>query len=244
MSVPVAPQPVGAVPRAVLSIFDFDGTLFRSPSPSEALKAKYGPDITMPVFAGGMGWFQNVETLAAPYVPEKIALNDDTWFIPATVEAYLAAKKDGHITAILTGREEYFRNRITQLTTDAGMVFDHIFLKPDAKGGTVAFKLNVFAEMIAKYQPSQIVYYEDREEQGQKIQEAFDLLKSGKRPHPRNDPLPASLIPFAQNFKMIMIPDKDRPFAPEVEAEVVARILKSVENFNRRRSINTRKWPR
>lgn len=213
----------------VLSVFDFDGTLFRSPSPSQAAIAKYGPDIHQPVFAGGLGWFQHKATLSVPFVPEKIDRKDEKWFIQPTVEAYLAAKREGHVTAILTGREEHFRSRITQLVNDAGMTFDHIFLKQELRGGTVAFKVDVFAKLIAQYQPSKIAYYEDREDQGAKIQEAYNLLREGKRPHQRVEPLAADLLPFAQNFAMIMVTDDDVPFAPEVEEEVLGILIRDAQ---------------
>ena len=186
--------PIDFVPNGpVLSIFDFDGTLFKSPAPSEALHAKYSK-LTQPTFAGGLGWFQSDRTLAPPIVPLTVqpistsaaiqqlqspsaaapaaALAPDAfdrWFIAPTVQRYVEAKARGDVTAILTGRETSFTKRIGSLLEGSGFAFDHLFLKRHPRGGTVAFKVEVFLELLIKYRPSLVVYYEDRAEQGEKL---------------------------------------------------------------------------
>ena len=55
----------------VVSVFDFDGTLFRSPAPSKETERRY-PSISQPIDNKGLGWFHNRRSLSEPYVPLDI----------------------------------------------------------------------------------------------------------------------------------------------------------------------------
>lgn len=57
-------------PPTILNIFDFDGTVFKSPMPSEKLWSPqvYGK-IKSEAENNGLGWFQDPITLSVPYVP-------------------------------------------------------------------------------------------------------------------------------------------------------------------------------
>eukprot|EP00744_Colponema_vietnamica_P014760 GILI01020662.1.p1 GENE.GILI01020662.1~~GILI01020662.1.p1 ORF type:complete len:307 (-),score=59.12 GILI01020662.1:32-952(-) len=211
-------QPFAAPTGPVVSVFDFDGTLFRSPAPSNELQKRY-PGVSQPYESKGLGWFHNRRSLHPPYVPDAVQTIDssaffgssrqataaaaasdkpdantyqqryfsyaqlhrqalphhpegfDKWFIAPTVAAYLHAKDGGHVTAILTGRETSFTERLTALVTCAGLSFDHVYLKHQP--GTIKFKIDVFIELIKKYEPRMLIYYEDRPDQGTKIHQGF-----------------------------------------------------------------------
>jgi len=95
-----------------LAVFDFDGTLFRSPE--------------APIWAG-KGWFVNVESLGPPCVPEKPEPN---WWVSNTVSAARGAISDQNTWAVLiTGRvDSIFRWRIPELLKAAGLNFDEVHL--------------------------------------------------------------------------------------------------------------------
>lgn len=68
-----------------LHIFDFDGTLFRSPCPhKERINAKFGPnaydEVVAPRSSNGYGWFESPRTLSVPVIPplEYLAAEAET----------------------------------------------------------------------------------------------------------------------------------------------------------------------
>lgn len=69
-----------------LHIFDFDGTIFLSPTPCKKIVSNlFGNDmigkLRCPVECGGLGWFQSVHSMCFPAVPVDPDLNQ--WYIPA-----------------------------------------------------------------------------------------------------------------------------------------------------------------
>eukprot|EP00758_Cryptobia_borreli_P004763 Tbor_TRINITY_DN4566_c0_g1::TRINITY_DN4566_c0_g1_i1::g.15729::m.15729 len=58
--------------KGIVSVFDFDGTLFRSPVPSPSVCEKDKKRLLQPVFANGLGWFQNTKTLSSPYISSEL----------------------------------------------------------------------------------------------------------------------------------------------------------------------------
>lgn len=75
-----------------LHIFDFDGTLFNSPTPSLAHAEYVSPGsgdflhkkLLDPVWSGGYGWFQNLHTLTPPAVPQKPEISE--WFVTPVLD--------------------------------------------------------------------------------------------------------------------------------------------------------------
>lgn len=131
-----------------LAIFDFDGTLFRSP--------------TRPVGWSG-AWWGNPQSLTRPFVPE---VPDDGWWNQTVVER---AKRDivneNTLTALITGRVQHrFTLRIRELLEQAGLKFDHVFLSPDEED-TKKYKVKVLTTLMAD-NPSvrNVDIWEDNEE--------------------------------------------------------------------------------
>jgi hypothetical protein len=155
--------------RRELHIYDFDGTIFRSPAPHPTLIAQ-NDRLTQPVFAGGLGWFQEEAGMLPPFVPELPPV-DDTWYVMDTVRQFHKSISDGHHVIVLTGREHrQFERRVRQLLDNAGMKPHELALKPHPRGGTVAAKTEVMLRVAAKELPSHLLIIDDREEQGLKLQ--------------------------------------------------------------------------
>nr|CCC92069.1 conserved hypothetical protein [Trypanosoma congolense IL3000] len=173
-----------------LHIFDFDGTIFNSPVPSTRLKttcgAKLYDQLHVPLQSGGLGWFQSINTLSPPAVPEKPG---EKWYITPILEKIRRLHQqqknnvmndipESILIYVLTGRDEKFRRRITELLDNAGVLamLNGVLLKPGEVYGTVKFKLESIYNLIAKNQPTDVFYYEDRVEQGRKLLEGINYL--------------------------------------------------------------------
>lgn len=168
---------------SVIHVFDFDGTIFRSPVPHKRVE-KHGPKtyerLTQPVSSGGFGWFQSHLTLLPPYVPEHLCNDGEpthfdesgnplgSLFIEPVCEHFKAL--NGSIRFVMTGRDESYRPIIERILARAGLSPQRTILKPKKDSGTVRYKVENFLSMIADHPlPVSVNYYEDREEQGMKI---------------------------------------------------------------------------
>lgn len=128
-----------------LEVFDFDGTLFRSPDKPEGWSG---------------GWWGRLESLSPPQVPEQ---PDESWWNKRVVAAAKAAAADRNtVSVLLTGRIQKFRPRLVSLTGQAGLVFDEMHLS--SGGSTEAFKLSVLDSLLKKYDVSEVSLWEDRPE--------------------------------------------------------------------------------
>jgi hypothetical protein len=130
-----------------LAVFDFDGTLFRSPE-----KPDWWPE---------KGWWSKHESLGPPCVPEKPGAD---WWVPGTVEAAKKCIGDSETFAVLcTGRlAGKFHTRMFELLSHAGLRFDEVHLTPG--GGTLPFKLKIIESLIGKLKPEKVEVWEDRSE--------------------------------------------------------------------------------
>jgi hypothetical protein len=141
-----------------LVVFDFDGTLFRSPEPPED-------------FDGN--WWASKESLGEPHIPE----NPDRsyWFkdvISATREA-IDNKKTYSI--LLCGRmEKNFGDRIKELLDQQGIEFNYIKLN-DSGVDTVDFKIKEIKKALKEYpRISTIEIWDDKQEHLEKFKDKFD----------------------------------------------------------------------
>lgn len=116
-----------------LAVFDFDGTLFRSPLP--------------PVGWEG-SWWGNTLSLAPPYVPLEPTL--DWWNGNVVERAKSACANEDTVTALVTGREaSKFSLRVPELIAQMGLKFDHVEMSPGIS--TEPFKVGVIDALLAKY---------------------------------------------------------------------------------------------
>ena len=119
---------------AELHIYDFDGTLFRSP---------HEPN----VWDGD--WWNSPMSLLPPCVPD-VPGND--WWIASTVAAAKASIANPDVLAIMaTGRgvASGLRYRVPELLRQKGLNFDEVHLAPPS--GTLAWKKQVMTRLLEKH---------------------------------------------------------------------------------------------
>ncbi|KAJ9443244.1 hypothetical protein DIPPA_51862 [Diplonema papillatum] len=138
-----------------LHVFDFDGTLFRSPVPNPELYTTQ----EIGTLKGNGGWFHLPATLNPPVVP--VEPGEEFW-IPSARQAAEKALSDLDSDAILlTGRSTLYRNRIIEITKSAQLHFPQYFLKP-AGETTVKWKKEVITQLVEAKPYERILIYEDR----------------------------------------------------------------------------------
>eukprot|EP00468_Gymnochlora_sp_CCMP2014_P010480 CAMPEP_0167763338 /NCGR_PEP_ID=MMETSP0110_2-20121227/13304_1 /TAXON_ID=629695 /ORGANISM="Gymnochlora sp., Strain CCMP2014" /LENGTH=977 /DNA_ID=CAMNT_0007650385 /DNA_START=352 /DNA_END=3285 /DNA_ORIENTATION=+ len=133
--------------KTKLYIFDFDGTLFRTPLPPPWWNFR---------------WWDNPDSLDPPTVPETPSAD---WWVKHVVEDAKAAIRDPNTIAVLmTGRKELlFRTRIEALLAQAGLDgLDWVFLGDD-RYHTSATKCNQMRAILeANPSVDEIHIFEDR----------------------------------------------------------------------------------
>lgn len=119
---------------STLAVFDFDGTLFRSPEP--------------PFWHTGKGWWADPVSLDPPCVPRKPG---PEWWISKTVsEARKAIADPDTWTLFMTGRvDRFFRWRVPELLKSKGLDFDEVFLSPG--GSTKQFKRGRIQKTLRRF---------------------------------------------------------------------------------------------
>lgn len=138
-------------------IYDFDGTLFKSPTREEAeslLKKKFP----------FKSWWDREESLLPPIVPDKPS---SEMFIDRTVEFYKGDVQDKNTEVILmTGRTIKLKSRVMEICGCMNLKFDKTFFSGQigSKGkDTFEIKTNFIEEKILKDQQI-LEIYEDRPE--------------------------------------------------------------------------------
>jgi len=135
-----------------ISIFDFDGTLMRTPHPEDGKKEWenfYNKDYPH------IGWWSKPESL------------DDAVFniepIESTVTDYLKEMGDPNTLVImLTGRLPHHHDQVIELLMTHNIVFDEYHYKET--GDTLGSKLHTIISLLNKYpNVSSIEMWEDRE---------------------------------------------------------------------------------
>lgn len=116
-----------------LHLYDFDGTLFRSPAPP-------------PGWSDAAGWYDDPVSLSEPCVP---TFPPATWWITSTLQSAKKSIQDQSVYAVLaTGRLELtFRDRLDELLQAKRLDFDEVHLRPH--GRTADFKIKLMREILA-----------------------------------------------------------------------------------------------
>lgn len=128
-----------------LAVFDFDGTLFRSPDP--------------PTWHD-KAWFVEQASLSPPCVPQKPG---PEWWVGPVYSAAKQATQDPETYAVLlTGRSDsVFRWRIPELLKMVGLDFDEVHLNPG--GDTPTFKLRTMSKILSRFQFQLVELWDDKE---------------------------------------------------------------------------------
>lgn len=150
-----------------LAIYDFDGTLFRSPSRP----------------AGWSGaWLGSPDSLNRPFVPDVPSVD---WWNESVVER---AKRDianeNTLTVLITGRDNRkFSLRVKQLLEQAGLQFDHVFLNPGDED-TGPYKLRVVTQLMTdNLSVRNVDIWEDSEENIRLISNYVESRGRAALPH-------------------------------------------------------------
>ena len=128
-----------------LHIYDFDGTLFRSPEKPEGWDNR---------------WWISSESLNPPCVPLDPS---GEWWISKTVSAARASIANPDTYAVMmTGRpvRSGFRYRVPELLKSVGLKFDEVHLSDTSN--TPAFKIKVIKNLLRKFPGvEKIVFWDD-----------------------------------------------------------------------------------
>lgn len=117
-----------------LHLYDFDGTLFRSPHEPMVWE---GP------------WWNDVRSLMPPCVPDRPG---SEWWVGDTVNQAKTSTSDTDVFSILsTGRQDQsgFRYRIPELLKQKGLSFDLVKLAPPSN--TLSFKKRLLGSSLKRY---------------------------------------------------------------------------------------------
>jgi len=122
---------------AELHLFDFDGTLFRSPGPPE--------DWKQPV----TDWWNGELSLGQPYIPDRPG--SEFWNVKVVSRARKSISDPDVWAIVVTGRPKKapFIYRIPELLHGAGLRFDNIYLNPGTP--TPPFKMGVMKKVLERH---------------------------------------------------------------------------------------------
>ncbi|KAF2400122.1 hypothetical protein EJ06DRAFT_511388 [Trichodelitschia bisporula] len=164
-----------------IHIYDFDNTLFHTPTPNRKLwhSSALGKLMGESIFANG-GWWHDPSVLAS--TGEGIEKEEPrAWagfWNETLVELVQLSRQQGHVlTVLLTGRgEQRFADLIKRMVRSKGLKFDMICLKR-ADGSapyptTMAYKKSLIKEIMLTYHHArEIRIYEDRQNHVREFQE-------------------------------------------------------------------------
>lgn len=147
-------------------IYDFDNTIFHSPTKEEAERKN-------PVLF--KGWYVHQDSLNPPHVPHKPSSD---WFVSETVEAYRRDSKDEDTEVILmTGRLIKFKKRIIEICDKENLYFDRYFFKLKYDE-TFKVKKSIILNQIIHPKLEHLEIWEDRAEHAERFKELFSQIKS------------------------------------------------------------------
>ena len=162
-----------------LVIYDFDGTLFKSPDDKEG-KEIYEEETGEPW--PFKGWWGRNESLLPPIVPQK---PDPHWYIQNVVSNQKKDSEDPNAKVVLmTGRPFQIKNRVMEILDHAGIRFDNTFFagQSGTKGsGTFEIKSNNI-KMLLNNDFDLLEIWEDRPEH---VEAFTDLGQQLKKTNPR-----------------------------------------------------------
>lgn len=156
-------------------IWDFDGTIFKSPD-REAGELSYF-EATGKTFPFD-GWWGRLESLMPPVVPEKPG---EEWLIASTIAAYRESAKDQNAEMILmTGRPYKNRHRVLEICNHFDLTFHKHYFRgqPGQRGrDTLEIKTNFIQDDLIHPELQILEIWEDRIEHTSAF---MDLAKSWK----------------------------------------------------------------
>lgn len=130
-----------------LHIFDFDSTLFRSPS--------------KPDWWSGRHWYTSTDSLNLNN-KERGAL----WIERVVEEARDSIQNPNVFAVLLTGREDTggLRYLLAETLASKGLVFDKVLMRPIRETNVKEFKGKVCKRLVEQYLPERVKAWEDKGE--------------------------------------------------------------------------------
>lgn len=128
-----------------LHIYDFDGTLFKSPAPP----------------AGWDGhWWSDPISLSPPCVPQKPGSD---WYVSFSSKALkVSASRSDVYSVVMTGRLTKFRPRVAELLRNAGLNLNELILN-SGSGPTELYKIDEMRYLLRSLpHVHTVVFWEDR----------------------------------------------------------------------------------
>lgn len=145
--------------RAV--VYDFDGTIFNSPSRDMGENVAEKMGFKLPY----KGWWGRLESLMPPFVPEH---PDESWLMPEVYEAYQNDEKNENTELILlTGRPIKLKQRVTQICDSFNLFFHRYYfrgMKGQTGFDTLEIKSNIISQDIISKELTILEIWEDRHE--------------------------------------------------------------------------------
>lgn len=145
----------------VLHLYDFDGTLFRSPE-----KPKGWPE---------RAWWSNEKSLEEPQVPEEPTT--DWWVKKVLQDAHKSEQAADVAFVLVTGRYEKFEDRINELLDQQDLDFDEVRLAPEGARSEF-WKPRMLRQLINEHKPTRVEIWEDTDkviEEFKKVCEEKDV---------------------------------------------------------------------
>lgn len=146
--------------RAV--IYDFDDTLFKSPTRDIGEIAYLEGTGKIFPFAG---WWGRIETLLPPIVPDPIP--DSMWVESTLIAYYKDNQREDTNLYLMTGRPYKTSYRIKEILATKNLIFDDYFfrgMKGQKGSDTLEIKLNLIKEKIIHPNLEILEIHEDRQE--------------------------------------------------------------------------------
>lgn len=140
-----------------LSVFDFDGTLFKSPDKP-------------PAYSGN--WWINKDSLNPPHVPK--VPDDSFWNMDLVFKAKQEINDRNTFCVLFTGRvDQFFDDRVRELLKQKNLNFQ--FIKLNTFGGdTAEFKIAEIEKILKKFNNiKNIELWDDEEEKIELYKEKF-----------------------------------------------------------------------
>jgi hypothetical protein len=223
-------KPRPALLGSEVHVYDFDGTIFRSPVPHSRLDdgAGFLELVAQPSFVpGGLGWYQSKRSMQPPVVPWNPPFTP-VWFIMETVLQLKQSIADGHHVVVATGRDFWFKERIEHLLAVAGIMPHVFYTKDKPRGGTVEAKVRMIAGDIAQIAPSRVLIVDDREVQLGRIRDGL-----------------AAIFP-AVRFDTQLVVSEIMHLDERIERQLLEGLRLDAEKFavNTRRNEDRRPFPR
>jgi hypothetical protein len=137
-----------------IHIYDFDGTLFRTPDKEDGMQ--HYLKTTGKQWPFGGKWWSLKETLQDPFVITKGPAFSD----------FEVSKKDSSVLVILmTGRNTWCSSNVIKICSDHGAHPNMFIFKPDTVYDTAKFKIEVLKQILYDYSAlTSLFMWDDREE--------------------------------------------------------------------------------